>query len=82
MNSGAYLGILRKSCQHFAVQNEIALKETAMGKQKSLKGLDEEQIQLASSKKFWAFIENRRKQKTISRAELEKRIDATGNTDK
>src|SRR5688500_4527821 len=39
-------------------------------------GLDEEQLQLASSKKFWTLIENRRKQKTISRTELEQRIDA------
>ncbi len=37
-------------------------------------GLDEEQLQLGSSEKFWTLIEGRRKQKTISRAELERRI--------
>lgn len=40
-----------------------------------IKSLDEEQLQLASSKKFWTLIEARRKQQTISRAELEQRID-------
>lgn len=37
-------------------------------------GMDEEQLELGSSKKFWALIEARRKQKTISRAELEEKI--------
>lgn len=36
-----------------------------------VEGMDEEQLQLGSSDKFWAFIEERRKQKTISRAEME-----------
>src|SRR5467141_147265 len=39
-----------------------------------VEGLDEEQVQLGSSEKFWTLIEARRKQKTISRAELERRI--------
>jgi antitoxin (DNA-binding transcriptional repressor) of toxin-antitoxin stability system len=39
-----------------------------------IEGLDEEQLQLGSSKKFWTFIEKRRKEKTITRTELEKRI--------
>ena len=39
-----------------------------------VEGLDEEQLQLGSSEKFWTLIEARRKQKTISRAELERRI--------
>jgi len=38
-----------------------------------VEGLDEEQVQLGSSEKFWTLIEARRKQKTISRAELERR---------
>ena len=41
-----------------------------------INSLDEEQLGLASSKKFWTFIEKRRKQQTISRTELEQRIDA------
>lgn len=45
-----------------------------------VEGLDEEQLQLGSSKKFWTLIETRRRQKTISRGELERRIeDANGN---
>jgi antitoxin (DNA-binding transcriptional repressor) of toxin-antitoxin stability system len=39
-----------------------------------VEGLDEEQLQLGSSDKFWTLIEARRKQKTMSRAELERRI--------
>jgi hypothetical protein len=42
-----------------------------------VKGLDEEQLQLGSSDTFWALIEARRKQQTISRAELEQRIRDT-----
>jgi len=37
-------------------------------------GMDEEQLQLGSSGKFWTFIEKRRKEPTISRAELEQKI--------
>jgi antitoxin (DNA-binding transcriptional repressor) of toxin-antitoxin stability system len=45
-----------------------------------VEGLDEEQLQLGSSDKFWTLIEARRKQKTISRAELERRIkDGNGS---
>lgn len=39
-----------------------------------VEGMDEEQLQFGSSDKFWRLIEQRRKQKTISRAELEKKI--------
>ena len=39
-----------------------------------VEGLDKEQLQLSSSEKFWTLMEARRKQKTISRAELEQRI--------
>jgi len=37
-------------------------------------GMDEEQLQLGSSDKFWRLITERRAEKTISRAELEQRI--------
>jgi hypothetical protein len=40
-----------------------------------IEGLDEEQVQLGSSNEFWKLITERRNQKTISRTELEKRID-------
>jgi antitoxin (DNA-binding transcriptional repressor) of toxin-antitoxin stability system len=38
-------------------------------------GMDEDQLQLESSEKFWTLIERRRAQKTISRADLEQRLD-------
>jgi hypothetical protein len=42
-----------------------------------VEGLDEEQLQLGSSEKFWTLIEERRRQKMISRRELEKSLDGT-----
>jgi hypothetical protein len=38
-------------------------------------GLDEEQIRLGSAPEFWKLIEESRGQKTISRAELEQRLE-------
>lgn len=40
-------------------------------------GLDEEQEQLGRSERFWNLIAERRRQPTISRAELEQRLAAT-----
>lgn len=37
---------------------------------------DEEQLQLAQSDKFWQLIHQRRTQKTVNRAELERRLSA------
>ncbi len=37
-----------------------------------IEGLDEEQIQLGSSDKFWKMMRERRQDKTLSRAALEK----------
>jgi antitoxin (DNA-binding transcriptional repressor) of toxin-antitoxin stability system len=37
-----------------------------------LAGLDEEQLQLGASDNFWQLITARRKQPTVSRAELER----------
>ena len=37
-----------------------------------VKGLDLEQIELGHSSEFWKLIRKRRRQKTITRAELEK----------
>ena len=42
-----------------------------------IEGMDEEQLQLGNSDKFWTFIEKRRKEKTISRTELEQNISST-----
>lgn len=39
-----------------------------------VEGLDEEQLELGSSDKFWTLIEERRRQKTISRAELTQKL--------
>lgn len=41
-----------------------------------VEGMDEEQLQLSSSDKFWRLVTERRKQKTMSRSELEQRIKA------
>ncbi len=37
-------------------------------------GMDEEQIRLCSSPEFWKLMEDRRRESTISRAELERRL--------
>lgn len=39
-------------------------------------GLDEEQVELGASDKFWRLIAARRKEKAISRDVLEARLDA------
>jgi antitoxin (DNA-binding transcriptional repressor) of toxin-antitoxin stability system len=39
-----------------------------------VEGMDEEQLELGSSNKFWKLIEERRHQKTIGRAELEQKV--------
>ncbi len=40
-----------------------------------IQGLDEEQVQLGMSDKFWQLISARRKEKTLDRAALEKRFE-------
>jgi antitoxin (DNA-binding transcriptional repressor) of toxin-antitoxin stability system len=64
------------SCVKEARHERVVL--TRKGKPVALvvgvEGLDEEQLQLGSSPKFWTLIEARRKQKTFSRTELEQRI--------
>jgi len=42
-----------------------------------IEGMDEEQLELGSSDKFWTLIAERRTQKTINRAELEQNINTT-----
>jgi len=42
-----------------------------------VEGMDEEQLQLGSSDKFWTLIKKRRRQRTIGRAELEKKLART-----
>jgi prevent-host-death family protein len=44
-----------------------------------LKGMDLEQVELGLSDKFWRLIRSRRAQKTISRAELERRLEERDN---
>jgi hypothetical protein len=38
-------------------------------------GMDEEQIRLSSSPEFWMLMDQRRRQKTITREELERQLD-------
>ena len=39
-----------------------------------VEGMDEEQVQLGGIEKFWKLIAERRKQKTLSRAQLEQKL--------
>ena len=43
-------------------------------------GMDQEQLELGSSDKFWALITERRTQKTVNRARLEQNIHAGGKS--
>jgi antitoxin (DNA-binding transcriptional repressor) of toxin-antitoxin stability system len=45
-----------------------------------LAGLDEDQLQLGASEKFWQLITTRRKQRAVTRAELEGLADAAEET--
>jgi antitoxin (DNA-binding transcriptional repressor) of toxin-antitoxin stability system len=40
-----------------------------------IEGMDPEQLELGSNKKFWELITRRRKQKGISRGKLEKKLN-------
>lgn len=64
------------ACVNDAQRERIVL--TRDGKPVALvigvEGMDEEQLQLGSSAKFWELVTTRRAQKTLTRAELERRI--------
>lgn len=65
------------SCVQDAQQEQIVL--TRNGKPVALmvgvEGMDEEQLQLGASGAFWQLIAQRRTQATLSRAELEQKLD-------
>jgi antitoxin (DNA-binding transcriptional repressor) of toxin-antitoxin stability system len=42
--------------------------------------MDEEQLQLSANDQFWTLISERRKQQTVSRAQLERRLEARDAT--
>jgi antitoxin (DNA-binding transcriptional repressor) of toxin-antitoxin stability system len=44
-----------------------------------VEGLDQEQLRLGSSDRFWTLIGERRREKTVSRAELEEKLRADDN---
>jgi antitoxin (DNA-binding transcriptional repressor) of toxin-antitoxin stability system len=46
-----------------------------------IEGMDEEQVQLGSSDEFWRLIAERRRQKTMSRTELEETISSRSKTE-
>jgi antitoxin (DNA-binding transcriptional repressor) of toxin-antitoxin stability system len=64
------------TCVNNAQRERIIL--TRRGKPVALiigvEGMDEEQLQLGSSDKFWKLIAERRTQKTMTRAQLEQSI--------
>ena len=43
-----------------------------------VEGMDTEQLELGSSDKFWQLVATRRKQRGISRAQLEKKLNGKG----
>jgi prevent-host-death family protein len=64
------------SCVDEAQRKRIVL--TRHGKPVALvvgvEGMDEEQVQLGGTEKFWKFIAARRRQKALSRAQLEQKL--------
>ncbi len=69
------------SCIEDAQRERVVL--TRNGKPVALlvgiEGMDEEQLQRASSDRFWTLIAERRAQKTISRTELERKVEEPGS---
>jgi len=67
------------TCVHDAQRERVII--TRNGKPIALiigvEGMDEEQLQLGSSDKFWRLIAERRGQKTMSRVQLEQSINLT-----
>ncbi len=67
-----------ESCVSQAQQERIVI--TRKGRPVALvvgvEGMDPEQLELGTSDKFWKLIARRRKQKTISRTQLEKKLDS------
>ena len=63
-------------CMEYAQHERVVI--TSDGKPALLivgvEGMDEEQLELAGSSAFWRLMQERRAQKTVSRAELEARI--------
>ena len=70
-----------ESCIEDAQRERVVL--TRNGKPVALlvgiEGKDEEQLQRASSDRFWTLIAERRAQKTISRTELERQVEEPGS---
>jgi len=68
------------TCVNDAQRERIIL--TRNGKPVALiigvEGMDEEQLQLGSSDKFWRLVAERRTQKTMTRAQLEQSIKSAG----
>ena len=68
------------TCVNDAQRERIVL--TRNGKPVALiigvEGMDEEQLQLGSSDKFWRLVAERRTQKTMTRAQLEQSIESAG----
>ncbi len=65
-------------CVQYAQQEQVVI--TGNGKPLALivrvEGTDIEQLELESSDKFWQLIQERRTQKSLSRAELERRLNS------
>lgn len=66
-----------ESCVRKAQQERLIItrKGRPMALVVGVAGLDPEQVELGGNDKFWKRINQRRKQKTISRAQLEQSLD-------
>lgn len=67
-----------ESCVSEAQQERIVI--TRSGKPVAIvvgvEGMDPEQLELGTSDKFWKLIARRRKQRVVTRARLEKKLDS------
>ena len=69
----AILDICVKDAQHERIV--ITSKGKPVALIVGVEGMDEEQLELGASDKFWNLITERRNQETISRAELEQKTN-------
>jgi hypothetical protein len=65
------------TCVHEAQQERVMLTRNGVPVALivGVEGLDEEQLRLSSSPEFWRLIAERRRQPTLTRSELERRLD-------
>ena len=70
-----------EACVHEAQQDGVLVMRDGAPAAVVLgvEGMDQEQIELGLSDRFWKLIAGRRQERTVSRAELEKRVSGHSN---